>query len=235
MLHISICDDERIAVEKMQRIVENVLEQEHLLVKLETFENGEEFLKQYVIRDDELVILDLDMPVKNGIDVLQELEKIQRNEVVILVTAYDNLALNTISYGPFQIVRKEQMEEDLPKAIGRFLNIRKRNQEELEFRIKGELIHVKLEDIVYFEKYKHQVYVHLADQTVLTVRENMQDFEKELAGKGFVRTHAAYIVALRYCRKFEKNDIVLEGDVKVPVSRERRQMAKEQFMISRRR
>lgn len=25
MLHISICDDERIAVEKMQRIVENVL------------------------------------------------------------------------------------------------------------------------------------------------------------------------------------------------------------------
>lgn len=151
MLHISICDDERIAVEKMQRIVENVLEQEHLLVKLETFENGEEFLKQYVIRDDELVILDLDMPVKNGIDVLQELEKIQRNEVVILVTAYDNLALKTFSYGPFQIVRKEQMEEDLPKAIGRFLNIRKRNQEELEFRIKGELIHVKLEDIVYLK------------------------------------------------------------------------------------
>ena len=74
--------------------------------------------------------------------------------------------------------------------------------------------------------------MHLADQTVLTVRKNMQDFEKELAGKGFVRTHAAYIVALRYCRKFEKNDIVL---VKVPVSRERRQMAKEQFMISRRR
>ena len=51
----------------------------------------------------------------------------------------------------------------------------------------------------------------------------------------FVRTHAAYIVALRYCRKFEKNDIGLEGEVKVPVSRERRQMAKEQFMISRRR
>ena len=107
------------------------------------------------------MILDLDMPVKNGIDVLQELEKIQRNEVVILVTAYDNLALKTFSYGPFQIVRKEQMEEDLPKAIGRFLNIRKRNQEELEFRIKGELIHVKLEDIVYFEKYKHQVYVRI--------------------------------------------------------------------------
>ena len=127
MLHISICDDEIVAVEKMRKIVGKVLEQEQLLANVGTFENGEEFLKQYVIRDDELVILDLDMPVKNGIDVLQELEKIQRNEVVILVTAYDNLALKTFSYGPFQIVRKEQMEEDLPKAIGRFLNIRKKS------------------------------------------------------------------------------------------------------------
>lgn len=75
MLHISICDDERIAVEKMQRIVENVLEQEHLLAKLETFENGEEFLKQYVIRDDELVILDLDMPVKMELVSYRSLKK----------------------------------------------------------------------------------------------------------------------------------------------------------------
>ena len=54
---------------------ENVWSRTFTGQNLETFENGEEFLKQYVIRDDELVILDLDMPVKNGIDVLQELEK----------------------------------------------------------------------------------------------------------------------------------------------------------------
>ena len=63
----------------------------------------------------------------------------------------------------------------------------------------------------------------------------MQDFEKALAGKGFVRTHAAYIVALKYCKKFEKNDIILVGDVRIPVSRDRKQMTKEQFMIGRRR
>ena len=163
MLHISICDDEKLAVEKMQRIVENVLEQEQLPAKLEIFENGEEFLRQYVIRDDELVILDLDMPVKNGIDVIQELEKIQRNEVVILVTAYDNLAIQSFSYGPFQIIRKERLEEDLTKAVSRFLKMRQRKQEVLEFQVKGEIIHTKVSDIVYFEKCQHHVYVHLRD------------------------------------------------------------------------
>ena len=96
MLHISICDDEIVAVEKMRKIVGKVLEQEQLLANVGTFENGEEFLNQYIIRDDELVILDLDMPIKSGIDVIQELEKIQRNEVVILVTAYDNLAIQSL-------------------------------------------------------------------------------------------------------------------------------------------
>lgn len=43
MLHISICDDERIAVEKMQRIVENVLEQEHLMVNLRLLKMGKSF------------------------------------------------------------------------------------------------------------------------------------------------------------------------------------------------
>lgn len=213
MLHISICDDEIVAVEKMRKIVGKVLEQEQLLANVGTFENGEEFLNQYIIRDDELVILDLDMPIKSGIDVIQELEKIQRNEVVILVTAYDNLAIQSFSYGPFQIIRKERLEEDLPKAVSRFLKMRQRKQEVLEFQVKGEIIHTKVSDIVYFEKCQHHVYVHLRDQTVLCIRKNMQDFEKELAGKGFVRTHAAYIVALKYCKKFEKNDIILVGSI----------------------
>ncbi|MFR0961118.1 MAG: response regulator [Dorea sp.] len=94
MLHISICDDERIAVEKMQRKLWESVGAGAIIGKLRgLLKMGKSFCMQYVIRDDELVILDLDMPVKNGIDVIQELERIQRNEVVILVTAYDNLAL----------------------------------------------------------------------------------------------------------------------------------------------
>ena len=38
MLHISICDDEIVAVEKMRKIVGKVLEQEQLLANVGTFE-----------------------------------------------------------------------------------------------------------------------------------------------------------------------------------------------------
>ena len=106
MLHISICDDEIVAVEKMRKIVGKVLEQEQLLANVGTFENGEEFLNQYIIRDDELVILDLDMPIKSGIDVIQELEKIQRNEVVILLRHMTILQYNRFLMDHFKSLEK---------------------------------------------------------------------------------------------------------------------------------
>lgn len=36
-------------------------------------------------------------------------------------------------------------------------------------------------------------------------------------------------------KSLKKNDIILVGDVRIPVSRDRKQMTKEQFMIGRRR
>ena len=106
MLHISICDDESIMVQEMEEIVTKACNEKKIQFQIEKFRDGEEFLKNYMIRDDELIIMDIDMPIKSGIDVMKELEKTQRNEMVILVTAYDSLALDSMEYGPYWIERK---------------------------------------------------------------------------------------------------------------------------------
>lgn len=61
----------------------------------------------------------------------------------------------------------------------------------------------------------------------------MQDLEKELSGRGFVRVHAGYMVNLRHCHSLEKNEVVLREGLRIPVSRDRRKIVKEQFMVSR--
>ena len=75
MLHISICDDESVMVQEMEEIVTKVCNESKIQFQIEKFSNGEEFLKSYMIRDDELIIMDIDMPIKSGIDVMKELEK----------------------------------------------------------------------------------------------------------------------------------------------------------------
>lgn len=70
MLHISICDDEQMAVERIQGLIEKELKEQGIAYQMDLFKNGEEFLSQYQIRSEELIFPDIDMPVKSGIEVI---------------------------------------------------------------------------------------------------------------------------------------------------------------------
>ena len=72
MLHISICDDEQMAAERIQGLIEKELKEQGIVYQMDLFKNGEEFLSQYQIRSEELIFLDIDMPVKSGIEVIEE-------------------------------------------------------------------------------------------------------------------------------------------------------------------
>lgn len=76
MLHISICDDEQMAAERIQGLIEKELKEQGIVYQMDLFKNGEEFLSQYQICSEELIFLDIDMPVKSGIEVIEELEEI---------------------------------------------------------------------------------------------------------------------------------------------------------------
>ena len=175
MLHISICDDEQMAAERIQGLIEKELKEQGIVYQMDLFKNGEEFLSQYQIRSEELIFLDIDMPVKSGIEVIEELEEIGKNKDVILITSHDHLVLKSLTYGPFQIIRKMSMAEDIPKAVRRYLREKKQEDMIIEFVGKGFVRHVKKEDIVYLEKYRHNITVHLKNSENLSIRGTMQD------------------------------------------------------------
>ena len=74
---------------------------ERLAAEIVAYEDGNQFTERYKERKDELLILDIDMPGKSGLDILKEFEIHCKNNRVILLTAYDNLALQSLMYGPF--------------------------------------------------------------------------------------------------------------------------------------
>ena len=137
MLHISICDDEQMEAERIQGLIEKELKEQGIVYQMDLFKNGEEFLSQYQIRSEELIFLDIDMPVKSGIEVIEELEEIGKNKDVILITSHDRLVLKSLTYGPFQIIRKMSMAEDIPKAVRRYLREKKQEDMIIEFVYPG--------------------------------------------------------------------------------------------------
>lgn len=234
VLHISICDDEPQIARKMEQIILREMNRINITADIDLFSNGEEFLTQYTIRDDELIFLDIDMPVKTGIDVIRELERLEKNRNIIVITNHDHLVLESVSYCPFQIIRKMNMEEDIPKAVDRYVKSRKRNAGIIEFSGKGYAHHVNVESIRYLEKYRNHIIVYLADGHFFRIRGNLKEYEIQLSGNGFTRVHTGYIINLLYASSIEKNEVILDGGLRIPISREKLKIVKEQFMISRR-
>ena len=87
---IHVCDDNPVAIEKAIKITKDLLNEEGLAAEIITYEDGNQFTERYKERKDELLILDIDMPGKSGLDILKEFEIHCKNNRVILLTAYDD-------------------------------------------------------------------------------------------------------------------------------------------------
>ena len=51
------------------------------------------------------------------------------------------------------------------------------------------------------------------------IRYNIGDFEEQLKNDGFFRIHRGYLISLAKVKKLSKNDVIMEGDFILPVSR----------------
>lgn len=69
------------------------------------------------------------------------------------------------------------------------------------------------------------VYVeyHLADGTVLHVRETLREATGRLDPTRFVRCHRSYAVNLAHVRALGRSSVTLDGGAELPVSRSRRE------------
>lgn len=70
----------------------------------------------------DLIFLDIEMPGKNGFELLQEVEKqgLARSFKVIFHTAYDKYTIQALREAAFDYIIKPPTEKEIKEAIGRF-------------------------------------------------------------------------------------------------------------------
>lgn len=115
---ILVCDDE----ESVQAAIRLVLERDYDLLFAS---DGEEALRQFRAHPVDLVLLDLKMPKKDGMEVLQELMAKQPPPRVVLLTAYQSveLAQRATQSGAVDYVPKPFTRDQLRLAVDRALRL----------------------------------------------------------------------------------------------------------------
>lgn len=119
MINLLVVDDHPI----VRRGLKEVLKQESDLSVCEAA-NAREALSQISEYNFDLVILDLDLPGMDGLDLLKEIKRQNRDLAVLILSVYpeDQVAVRVLKAGASGFVSKETAPEELVGAIRRILN-----------------------------------------------------------------------------------------------------------------
>lgn len=227
MIRCLIADDEVIA----HQILEQYILQTPGLVLVGNCRNALEVYSRLEQQPVDLLFLDIEMPLLNGINFLKTLSAPPK---VILTTAYAAYALEGYELNVVDYLLKPFSFERFTKAVDKVqvqpLAAVAPVAEKASLLIKEKEGWLKIAhaDILYIEASRDYMRIFTADRQYLT-HLTMKRLEEVLPAGEFVRTHKSYMVALGQIRSVKTDNLLLGNEVNIPVSDSYRAEVMERF------
>jgi nitrogen regulation protein NR(I) len=126
MQTILIVDDDKSIRYSLKRMFEEKY-------SISTAQNGEEALDRIKETPPDLIIMDIKMPGRNGIDVLKEIKTIDPKSLVIIMTAYGTTetAIEAMKYGAFDYILKPFPIPQMKGLVEKALSLRRMMKQEV--------------------------------------------------------------------------------------------------------
>lgn len=120
MQTILIVDDDKSIRYSLKRMLEGSF-------AILTAQNGEEALQQIRLNSPDLILMDIKMPGRTGIDVLKEIKQIDPKILVVLMTAYGTTetAIEAMKHGAFDYIVKPFPIPQMKELVDRAISLRK--------------------------------------------------------------------------------------------------------------
>ena len=236
-----IIDDERLARNELKKMLQSHSEIE----VIEEAANVDEGIEKIELLHPDLIFLDIQMPGKNGFELLAEVEKAPR---VIFTTAYDEYAIKAFEVNALDYLLKPIEPKRLGEALNKLQAEMMKDNPALAANNRGPLTEldqvfvkdgercwfVKLGEIRLFESVGNYAKVYFGTQKPLILK-SLNALEERLDDRMFFRANRKHIINLRWIEKIEPYFnggllVDLKGGEKVEVSR--RQTVKFKEMMS---
>ena len=205
MIKCIIVEDERLAQNVIQSHLKRIPQFELVGICNNALEAKEILNNQLV----DLIFLDIQLP---GMDGLNFLKTLQEPPAVILTTAYAEYALESYEFNVIDYLLKPISFERFSKAVNKIIEGKiltqpaKFESDHIYIKSGSKFFKVDFSEIIYVEGMKDYLKIFTTDATLVT-HQTMNEMEKLLPSKLFIRVHKSYIVSLARIKSIYGNNI----------------------------
>lgn len=242
MIKAVIIDDEQHSIDTLKWKLENYCPDVVVQAAFDSPAEAVIFLKK---NPPDLLFLDIEMPMLNGFDVLEELGRDLPFDI-IFTTAYDNFGIQAVKFSALDYLLKPVQNKELKEAIDKHLkkaqhkipaeqidvllnNVsaeKKGKVGKIALASKESIEFVDAQEIICCEANSNYTNIYMAEGRKRVISKTLKEFEDLLSPHQFFRPHNSFLINLNRVREFIRGDggfLVMENKMKIPVSKNRRE------------
>ena len=214
-------DDEPLAVRKIAGYIQKIPFLELVAECRSAFEAMEVLNKNTI----QLMFIDINMPDFNGMEFVKSLNK---RPYVVFTTAYSEYAvegfeveavdylLKPITFSNF-LKAANKVKDRIDLNASSYTEIIKPTIDHLFVKSNYKLIRIELDNIKYVESQHEYIKIHLINGVSVMTQISLKAFEQQLPAELFMRVHRSYIVKLSEIPVIERNRIVFDRKIFIPI------------------
>lgn len=221
MIKCIAIDDEPLALRQIAAYIKKT----PLLELVAQFESAIEAINFLSDSRVDLMFVDINMPDLSGMDFVKSLIDPPK---VIFTTAYSEYAIEGFKVNAIDYLLKPIGYPDFLKAVDKAKSWFEKdivkpkqintNKDSLFIKSEYKILRIKLDEIKYIEGMREYLQIHtINDKPVMTLL-SMKKIEQFLPDDRFMRVHRSFIVNLNQIKTIERNRIVFDNSVYIPIS-----------------
>lgn len=238
MLKAVLIDDEKNALEVLEWQIKTFCPQLKVVALCNNADDGIAAIKSHAPG---IVFLDIEMPVKNGFEVLGAFSS--PNFDVIFTTAYDQFAIKAFKFAAFDYLLKPVDAEDLKASVSRYLDKTgffvkeqfemllsqyvqpKHVYNRIALQTADGLMMVNNDEVIRCQSISNYTKIFLTNNRQLVIAKTLKEAEEMLAAHCFYRIHHSHLVNINHVLRFVKTDgghITMTDGAQLAVARNRK-------------
>lgn len=231
MLNFCICDDEETILKILAEKISRCMDKTKIQYNIALYTDADKVTEN--ISEFDAVFLDIDFNDSNceekGIAIAEQIHWQSPDTQIMFITNRDDLVFKSLKVRPLAFIKKSCFDNEIDDAVSLLLNEIKMVRRSFVFYFKNTAINLKLNDIMYIESLRHDIFIHLSNNNVEKISSTLENLENQLSCYGFVRIHLGYIINCAKVFSIDKKNVILKDNTILPMSRRRADEVKEKF------